>query len=409
VIVRFDTQTFPAAFGTEGAEERYALFEAAAALAREGALRVVYEKGVHSDLPKEVRLGPGEVASAYAVGRGFGLTPLADALEDVAHTAEALRVPDAPAWMDEYLTELASELRRGNTARLRTSRPRLKERRTEIRDALAAAAFLSRGEGGMERVISERIFAHSKRFAEVRPWVRTILEAADPRWRDAPPRSSEVLLEHYGMRAKPLFLFCAGGFDFPGRSGPRSLLDDVPSSAIAEGGVPARADAASASGPLTVTTIENETPYHLYVEERGGPAGLRESAEMAVYTGGYPSSVVLDFLIRAARGPEVRFQHWGDPDANGFGIWWLLRSRIGRRVGLMRMDASWVERAAARESQVLAPEEAKSLRAMAASLAEHPDAAAPDVSAAGAAIRAVLAAGKWIEQERHYSTWGTAA
>ena len=402
VIVRLDEKTFPAAFAPDGAEERYALLDAAVELEREGAVRLVYQKGVRRDLPKEVRLGPDEVPGAYAAGRTYGIRPLADALEEVAAMAEGLHAPNLPLWMETFLRELPRCLREGDTSLLRASRARVKERWEEVRDGVRAAATLSRGEAGMERIVSERIFGRSKRLGEVRSWVRTILEVADPRWRDAPPASAGALLEHYGMRAKPIFLFCAGGIQYPVTSGTRSLLDDIPSSAIPEGLVGALGDAAASAGPITITTVENETPYHLYVEEQGGPEGLAERREIAVYAGGYPGSVVMELLERAASGQDVRFRHWGDPDGNGFQIWWLIRTRLRRPVDLLRMNPEWIEKAARCESRPLAREDREMLTALARRIAEHPEAGCPDLAAAEAAIAAVQAAGKWIEQERHY-------
>jgi hypothetical protein len=402
VIVRLDEKTFPAAFAPDGADEWHALVDAAVALERDGAVRLVYQKGARRELPKEVRLGPGQVSAAYAAGRAYGIRPLAEALEKIATTAEALRSPGVPLWMEAFLRELPHRLREGDTTLLRASRARVKERGEEVSDAIRVAAVLSRGEGGMERIVSERVFGRSKRLGEVRSWIRTILEVADPRWRDAPPPSSSALLEYYGMRTKPVFLFCAGGIEYDVRSGMRSLLDDIPSSAISEGLVAAVADAAAAAGPITITTIENETPYHLYVEEQGGPEGLAGKREIAVYAGGYPSSVVMEFLERAASGKDVRFRHWGDPDGNGFQIWWMIRTRLGRPVDLLRMSPEWVHNAARRESRPLSMEDQEILSSLTHRIANHPE-LSPDLAAATVAIAAVQVAGKWIEQERHYS------
>jgi hypothetical protein len=67
------------------------------------------------------------------------------------------------------------------------------------------------------------------------------------------------------------------------------------------------------------------------------------------------------------------------------------------------MDLAWIERAARRESRSLSRADHEVLSSLARALAEHPQSGWGDVRAAAAAIAAVQAAGKWIEQERHYS------
>ena len=65
-----------------------------------------------------------------------------------------------------------------------------------------------------------------------------------------------------------------------------------------------------------ITTVENEFPFLAYVEEAGGPTGLGDRDEIAVYVAGFPAPVLIDTLAAiAARKPGLRFQHWGDADS----------------------------------------------------------------------------------------------
>jgi hypothetical protein len=343
------------------------------------------------------------VAHAYEAACSFGFTPLSEALQRIAVHAAGLRSDTLSPWVNNFLTELTASLPAGDSSFLGTSRKRLKESEEDTVDALRAAVWLSRCEGGMERIVSERIFGRSKRLSEVKGWIRMILQTADPHWEAAPPESTQALLEHYGIRTKPVFLYCAGAFRYPTPSGERSLADDVPSAAIPEGLVNALGEGAAAAGDLIVTTIENETPYHLYVEERGGPQGLAAHHEMVVYTAGYPSSVVLDFLSTAARSPSVRFRHWGDADADGVQIWWMLRGRLGREIQLFRTTAAWATEAAKRESRRLSPDECGNLERLLALLDSYSEADASDVREARCLLDTVLGHRKWLEQERYYN------
>lgn len=403
MIVKLDERTFPEAFAPEGAELLQALFEAARSLESVGAVRVVYPRGIRREQPKEVRMGPAEVALAYVAARPFGVAPLSQVLQRIATHAAALRSDTLAPWMNDFLTGLAGRLLEGDGSCLGASRKRLKERADDIEDALRAAVWLSRAEGGMERIVSERIFGRSKRLVEVKSWVRSILQVADPHWVDAPPASVQSLLEHYGIRTKPIFLYCAGAFRYPTPSGGRNLADDIPSAAVPEGLATALGEGAARAGELTITTIENETPYHLYIEECGGPEGLAARREVVVYTAGYPGSAVVDFLCAAAQSPAIRFRHWGDADADGVQIWWMLRNRLGKEVRFFRTTSTWAAEAASRESRLLSSDECGKLERLRALLESCPDAHAPDIREGLCLLEVVLGARKWLEQERYYN------
>ncbi|MHB0949302.1 MAG: Wadjet anti-phage system protein JetD domain-containing protein [Gemmatimonadaceae bacterium] len=113
------------------------------------------------------------------------------------------------------------------------------------------------------------------------------------------------------------------------------------------------------AGVRTVTTIENEYPLYSYVEEAGGPAGLGALGEVVVWSGGYVADHLLDLLSRIAAegGDAIILRHWGDADPDGLGIWWQIRSTLGRPVQLFRTTAEWVREVAkdSLPSQTTAP------------------------------------------------------
>lgn len=399
VIVYLDERTFKEEWSPEGAEAREEILSAARDLAESGLAGIRYHSGFARNVPAQVRVGPEHVEAAYRAAVPLGFIPLGDVLSRVAEHAEELSTgPTMPEWLRTNLRAIATAARCGMVGIPGISSERLKEDLPAALDALTAAVGLVIGPGGMERVVSERLLGASKRLAEIRGIVRDLLVRADPYWEDGAPGAQEVL-EHYGVRSKPTFLYCAGDICIVTPSGVRMLRDDVPSAAVAEGLVNALATALTGAGPITVTTIENETPYHLYVEESGGPIGLGRQREIVVYSGGFPSDLVRRFLRDVARGnPMASFRHWGDPDGGGLRIWWVIRSDVGREVTFFRTTPEWYEAASLREARVLSDSERSELNAVRCLALEV--GSAPDALDAIRLIDTVLRVGRWVEQER---------
>jgi len=151
-----------------------------------------------------------------------------------------------------------------------------------------------------------------------------------------------------------------------------------------------------------MTTIENETPFLAYVEEAGGPAGLGDRGELAVYTAGFPDPTLLDALATiAARKPSVEFRHWGDADLGGLRIWWLIRTRLGCPVALYRTRAEWLEATVARGgAQALEDGERAGLARLRRQLEASPWAGAADLGDAVELIAMLVRLGRKAEQER---------
>jgi Wadjet anti plasmid transformation system JetA-like protein len=401
VILRLDKKAFPEAFAPDGREIRTQLVVAAQDLERDGCIRLPREaKGPHRGDPKEMRLGPSEVARAYAEARKLGFEPLAVGLDAVRSHPRALltdrpgRVPD---WLEGWCRALESSLARADPAPLAVARERFKKEWRLIPDALTASAALACGEvSGWERFASERLFRDSKRLARVRPWIVRALVGADPRWEGVPPEEAFDLLESYGLRRKPGLIRSAGGGAISVADREIRLEDFVPVAHLPDAWAAAWVDAVCASGISTITTIENEYPYLAHVEEAGGPAGLASRGELAVYTAGFPTPALVAALRAiAGRAPSIAFRHWGDADLGGVRIWLFLRTRIGRPLEPYRTTAEWVRREAA-DGRRLSPIELRALRRLRAELLETPG---EDFAAIARLTGALLETGVKLEQE----------
>lgn len=397
VIVKLDERTFPDEWSLDGAEAREALLDAACTLGREGVVEVRFHKGFARDIPKEVRLTADVLPKALERAKSVGFRPAVSVLCRLADHASSLLNDDLPAWLSGYLAAVSEQLRQGDTSLLGASIGRVKVAERRFTDVLTAVASIGGGAEGMTRIVSERIFRDSKRLAAIAADVSNVLLRADPAWSVRPSRVRDVLAS-YGLRSKPVVLACAGGVRITAPSGVRDLRDDQPYAPIAESLTSALEDGLVQHGELVITTVENETPFLLYVESAGGPAGLADRGEFVMYTGGFPTPRLRGVLSRVAeRAPRISFRHWGDPDAGGLQIWWNLRSAIGRPVDLYRMSPEWYRRAAERGGRPISSGQRAGLLRLGAQISEV---SGPDIEQARALIEEVLRVGVWVEQER---------
>jgi hypothetical protein len=254
---------------------------------------------------------------------------------------------------------------------------------------------------GWERVVSERLFGDSKRLGAVRSRVVDVLVRADPRWDGIAPSDATDLLEAYGVRRKPGFIRCAGRVALHVGDRTYRLEDFTPAAHLPEAWAQAWVKALASPTIARVTTIENEFPFLAYVEEAGGPAGLGARGEVAVYTAGFPAPALVECLAEIVRrDPAKELQHWGDADAGGLRIWWLLRTRLDHPIALLRTTAEWLEGAAQQGGTPLDDTDRGALRRLRGQLATAPCAAQADVREAIGLIDALFALGVKVEQER---------
>ncbi len=402
IILRIDKNEFPSAFAPDGSQELADIIHAARRLEEEGAVHLAYFKGLPHERPREARLGPAEVERAYAAAAETGFRPLAECLRRLrAKCAElAERFPGAPGWMKAFLDRVAAGAGSADLSPLAMSRERLKRDCTDVLDSMAAAAALACGVDGWERVVSERVFADSKRLGAIRGSVRDVLLCADPLWDGVEPEGAREVLESYGVRRKPGVIQCAGSAEILVQGRRYSLEDFSPVAHLPEEWSAQWAEGIIRSSPVWVTTIENEFPFLSYVLEAGGPQGLAARAEVAVYTAGFPGRALLESLAAIGRNAAgVGFRHWGDADGGGLHIWWHLRSHIGRSVTLFRTRSDWLEAESARGREITALER-QGLERLAGEIRASPVSSEPDVEEALRCIQALLRLGRKVEQER---------
>lgn len=400
VILKVDAKSFPEAFAPDGRERRASLIAAAEELERDGCLRVVrHVRGPLAGEPKEVRLGPNEIRSAYEAAEALGYEPLAVGLREVEQHALTLAAEPGSDWMKTYLEALARGTREADVGGLGMSRERFKREWRDLLLALTAATGLARGIApAWERVVSERLLDDSKILGRVRGLVVAILVHADPRWEGLPSEEATDLLEAYGVRRKPGLIRCAGAATLSVGSSIYRIHDFVPVAHLPEAWADAWVKAIVDAGIQQVTTIENEYPFLSYVEESGGSEDLGRRREIAIYTAGFPTpSLVSTLSSLARRAPGVSFRHWGDADVGGIRIWWFLRSRLQRPIAFFRTTAEWVTAEGARGGRPLSGAERGALARLQAELEPVDD---DDVVVARGVIAALLEGGVKLEQER---------
>lgn len=401
VIVRIDAKEFPEAFAPDGREYLDALRAAASALEIEGGLRVVRDRGPLAGIPKEVRLGPEEVARAYALAEPFGFLRLSKAFERMAAACRDLgrAEPSAPMWMCDFLERAAGAATAFDSSPFGAMRPVFKRTVDDRILALRGAWGVSRGWNTWERVVSERIFRDSKRLATLRPLVIEFLLLADPDWAGVAPDDPDQVLEAYGVRRKPGLLRCAGVGELSIAGRRYQLGDFVPTAHLPEAWAAAWIDAV-APRVRTVTLIENEFPFFSYVEEAGGAEALGRNGELVVYVAGFPTpGLLLALNGLSLRSPSSHWRHWGDADAGGIRIWWHLRNHLKRPLEWFRWTADWLQAAAA-GGPALAPKELEGLQRLARHMRSSAFVDENDVREVLGFIDRLQQLGRKVEQER---------
>ncbi len=401
VILRVSAEEFPEAFDPSGATAMADLCAACADLAKARAVRLRHDKHFPTERPLEIRMGGEEVAQAYALAEAGGYVPLSVEIDEIQAAATALAATRVPEWMAAFLNRVASGERTACLDALAMRPERFKRDAADIRAALQAAAALSQGMEGWERVVSERIFGDSKRLGAIRSVVGDLLRRADPAWQDLTVEDSGDILEAYGILRKPGVIRCAGAVPLVVGGRGYALEDFTPTAHLPEDWGAAWVEGLAKARPTIVTTIENEFPFLSYVLEAGGPTHLGHRSELVVFTGGFPSATLRKHLVAAASAlPGTIFQHWGDADLGGMRIWWFLRNMLGRPLDVFRTDASWFRKEVGQRGQPLTKAEEQGLVRLRREL-ESSKTDAGDVISAIELIAALLEHGRKIEQERY--------
>ncbi len=178
----------------------------------------------------------------------------------------------------------------------------------------------------MVRNVSKKLFNNSKRFQNIENKILTVLMNSTPSGiQEASP--GKKLYEYFGVVNNPFFIEFHGKFRiemniydnewFTLNSLDKQLLDQI----------------ADIQG--NIITIENRTTYFDYHNDH----------DLVIYTGGFPSSVITDFLHKIAmRHPEKSFYHWSDIDGGGFYIFSYLQKNVTASYRPMNMDIKSLDR-----------------------------------------------------------------
>jgi Wadjet anti plasmid transformation system JetA-like protein len=400
VILKLDLHSCPEIYAPDGREKRALVLTAARELESRGCLQVIcHTRGPLAGEPKELRLSPANVRTAYEFAQQMGFEPLATGLSRIEEHASCIAGRIEVPWMRDFLEKLAASVRKADLSILGMQRDRFKREWRELVPALTAAAALASGIApAWERIVSERLLSDSKLLSQVRSHVVSLLLRADPRWDGVPFNEAGDLLEVYGVRRKPGLIRCAGMLALHVNSRIYNLEDFVPVAHLPDGWADSWIEAVLNSGVQIVTTVENEYPFLSYVEEAGGPVALGRRGELVLYTAGFPTPALANALaLLSMRCCSISFRHWGDADVGGVRIWWFLRQRLRRSIELFRTTAAWVEAEMAGGGRRLSESEKHGLRRLQEELEELSD---TDIVGVRQLIDVLLKHGIKLEQER---------
>ena len=186
----------------------------------------------------------------------------------------------------------------------------------------------------LQRTLSVRLFADSKRLEEFKSALVGVLRRFDP---DAATYGEDdwAMLNAHQLMRVPEYVPLAGPLRLQVQGASLDLAPFVPSVALSA--TTLRAALVGNCSAHVLVTVENATSFNELVT--AAPPGRF----LMLYTGGFASPSVVAFLqtVRAAC-PELAFYHWGDLDVGGLRILAHLRKQLGR-VAPLAMDVSTFE------------------------------------------------------------------
>ncbi len=320
VRVRLTAKTHPAYFAPDNAAPRSETNAALHHLASQGIVQLHWQKWEQGNWLEAVDLLPAHAATLYTL---LNRTPRQQQ-EAELHTLLAAQVPHTD-WNAAFLAWAQQQL-----ARQRALHPLNLDHPQWNADLLTALDAIARLRAPLsERALSVRLFANSKRIAELRSAIIAVLRRHDAQSAAFGDDDRALLRAHmveripeYVPLAGPLVLrtnattLDLSGFE-AGLALPTSLLQH---SQI----VACRAEA--------VVTVENATSFHELLP-------VRHPSVLAVYLGGFASPAVLTLLHNLRQAvPAITFYHWGDLDPDGLRILLHLRGTLAT-VQPLAMDA----------------------------------------------------------------------
>lgn len=353
VRVRLNEQAYPAYFSSTDAHPRQATNTALQHLAGRGIIRLRWQKWEQGNWLTAVDLVPEQAPALYTF---LQRTPR----QQHAAELQALLAAQTPvtAWHAAFLTWVEQQL-----AEHRSVTPLTLDNSHWNRDLLAALAALARLQHPTsERTLSVRLFADSKRLAELRSAMVTVLRRCDPAAAEFGD-DDRALLQAYLLERIPEYIPLAGPLllqisALDGATPPLDLRTfergiALPTSTL-------QTCTVSACTATTVLTIENATSFHEALV-------VRPPSMLTLFSGGFASPATLD-LLRAigVACPDIVFYHWGDIDPGGLRILAHLRGNLGT-VHPLAMDIPTFEQYR-QHVQPLTPRDRSTLK----SLHQHP-------------------------------------
>lgn len=329
VRVRLSAKTHPAYFSSAGALPRQETNRAMQHLAAQGSIRLHWQKWEQGNWLTAVDLLPEQADTLY---RRLGRTPLPRRESDL-RALLAAQTPQADwhtAFLDHTMEQLAQHR---SVAPLTRDAPHWN---ADLLALLDAIAHLRRPT--IERALSVRLFADSKRLADLRGALVAVLRRHAP-GADQFGDDERALLQAHMLERIPEYVPLAGPLllQFATPAGEPTTLDlrdfaqglALPTGTLQTGTV-------GACTARVVVTVENATSFHELL-------AVRPPTMLALYIGGFAGPATLQLLRAvAATCPDAIFYHWGDIDPGGLRILAHLRGYLGQ-VQPLAMDVATFE------------------------------------------------------------------
>lgn len=329
VRVRLSKQQHPAYFSSHDAAARQASNSTLQELAAQGMLRLHWQKWEQGNWLEAVDLLPEQAEALYAL---LQRTPR-PRQEAALHALLQAQSPQRD-WHAAFLAWAEQQL-----ARHRSVAPLVLDDAQWNADVLTALAAIAGLQSlTSERSLSVRLFANSKRLADLRGAVIAVLRRFSLQAAQFGD-DDRALLEAHLLQRIPEYVPIAGPLvlRYAAAGGEATLLD---LRGLAQGlalpGSVLQACQVQRSMAQAVVTVENATSYHELL-------AVRPPAVLAFSIGGFASPATLALLHTiCAAPPEPVLYHWGDIDPDGLRILAHLRGSLGA-VRPLAMDCATLQ------------------------------------------------------------------
>lgn len=324
VRVRLNEQAHPAYFLPANAAPRSATNATLQQLAEQGVLRLHWQKWERGNWLAAVDLVPEQASTLYHL---LQRTPRPHQEANLQTLLQAQ--PPQSNWHAAFLAWAAQQCaQHRSVAPLALDDPRWN---SDLLRALAAIAQLQNPIS--ERSLSVRLFANSKRLADLRSAIVAVLRRCSPQAEQF-GEDDRALLHVHMIQRIPEYVPVAGPLVLQCNDTLLDLRGFAQGLALPTGAL--QTCQVHTCTAQSVVTVENDTSFHDLLV-------VRPPEMLALAIGGFvsPATLALLHTIRAAV-PGCVFYHWGDLDPDGLRILAHLRDRLGDVLPLA-MDAAAFE------------------------------------------------------------------